>query len=616
MPENRKRLEKDIDSAIVHRCIELKFPRDSILNPEYVRKIDRSRQMPLFRNFIERVYSKDKVSCIRNNLLIHSCKKDNQTRHNTKNDPAQLKLLSEARVLKKHIEIAAQKHDGLKQIEKKLIKQLKDRDNESEKIPTIKKVEMKNVRTSILEAKLSTMQDQLEKGKKLNLDLNKLFMKQPLPRTFAQMDTNLNDTNNKEIDKSLESIEFFYESSRRGENISPNALWNDVTKSLGVIPNYNIFERIIKKMEHQCSVLSNNTSLASLDNNSKFPSLANDEHLLLDLKHHLINEGVEANIKKKDIEKINAICVESINKEVDKLQSLSISFDESLECDGGGIKGEFITLKVRLFLIEGKIKFANESVEKLNQKLEGAKDLPITYKIAIEENQTAREIIGCKINKIQQSIAQMHQIKEAITALRLSMRYAIQREKKMNTRQNNIHTMLNLKRSENAYTPKHHDELQRFLDIPFEKFSSKNEIIFNPFNYNFDFDDKADKLLPMRFQNFKFLLNSLREFFHFMQKVKQINGKILFETPNELVFDSFHDKLMMNREAIAEFLDEIVKINVTVNSSLRDLNYLTDYTIQNPLKKFVPSRKVDGKTFKETEEEFKLYYNMFKNDQL
>lgn len=69
-----------------------------------------------------------------------------------------------------------------------------------------------------------------------------------------------------------------------------------------------------------------------------------------------------------------------------------------------------------------------------------------------------------------------------------------------------------------------------------------------------------------------------------------------------------------NREAIYEDLDKISKVNLKTKSILNQTGVLYNSALNNIFRRFVhTSKKFEGKTFREFENEFNLYYNMIKD---
>lgn len=117
----------------------------------------------------------------------------------------------------------------------------------------------------------------------------------------------------------------------------------------------------------------------------------------------------------------------------------------------------------------------------------------------------------------------------------------------------------------------------------------------------------------MNLSNF---MKSLKHTFEFNRNLRELaaSPKPKVEVIEDFSSTDLEKQRESNRNTILELLENITKTNVVTRSVLRESNLLYKYACDNPLKKFVPiNKKFEGKTFREYENEFNLYYKMFKN---
>lgn len=70
-----------------------------------------------------------------------------------------------------------------------------------------------------------------------------------------------------------------------------------------------------------------------------------------------------------------------------------------------------------------------------------------------------------------------------------------------------------------------------------------------------------------------------------------------------------------NYERISELLDIIPSLHGTTTRILENVDNYFEYLLNNPLRKYVPPSKLfNGKTYKEYENEYTLYYRMLKGN--
>jgi hypothetical protein len=463
------------------------------------------------------------------------------------------------------------------------------------------------LRADILKAKSMVLEDKISQ----ELELTKKI-KSASPVQYSA-DISL-DAMREAVKLCLNELKAFY---RDAESNPTNVakLWNNIKKHLENVPNIYIFQTIMKQLD----VLSEETAKLNSSLPPKKSSVTIQEDLVPKIKQMLLTSGIEAMAQKAKLEEVTAECSAHINQITDELEGLfNNSFEDSYQEDD--VVGEFVSVTLKNLVLKAKIQHANEIVRE-RKRDEGARDkTEKQYATTVQDTRNIYNSIEEKVYSVQQCVAQFHLMQQKLNFGKISMIHLVQ-DLKHSCRYQNNRTTLSLVPTGDAATPQHPVELQAFLDIPIDRFNCSGKTVLYELSRSHALINDEGVLLLLKNSNLD--ISTLSSLVESMKKSIEMNLKLLavttvikpsFSIPSPIPISDLQRKLNANREETAELLDQITKTNVTTKSLLRDFLLLYKYSLTNPLKNFVPAtRKFQGKTYKAYENDYNLYYGMFKD---
>lgn len=464
----------------------------------------------------------------------------------------------------------------------------------------------KETRVNILRAKAINLKEQIEK----EADFEKKIRSVSPPKYSAEM--NVEDMK-QGIKQCLSMLNTFYSNSS-----SQNAeqLWANLRNVLNSVPNIFTFQTILKQLN------LNNNALEQLISSLPVETSSNSalQELMLKLKQHQIIAGIELLSQKRKSSHVKSACSEAIRNVTNELEdNLNVSTEYSFGFSDEDVVADYVSVMLKQLVLQGKYEYANSVVNRLRGQSDGMEKANKLHMLAMQDTQKLYELIEEKLSDVQQSIAQLFKISLKLNFVKISMTHLVQ-DVKTSSKQLDMSRILKMTTPGEDVIPEHLNELRAFLDTPVVRFENISNIVASELSYKHEFDDEAVAVLTERkhlfVPDFNQLQDSMKNSFALHWKLQPTALKIetKIKCPPEMPISELKKQLRVNRESICELFDEITKSNVATKSLLRENHLLYEYSLKNPLKKFIPSsKKFDGKSFKAYETEFNLYYNMLKD---
>lgn len=489
-------------------------------------------------------------------------------------------------------------------------------------IPDIRKVKIEElnredeVKNDIMLAKRINLDEEIEKEEELEKKIVSVT-----PMKFCAS-LKIEDMN-KSFTKCLSLLKSFYESLESSkETSSSSKLWNDIKEALNNTPNIFMFQTILKHLGDNCEAVKQFES-SVIDSKTEL-----EQQLLPNLNKRVITSGIELLSIKSKLRVLKTQCSESISSVTSSLEGVNNSYNFSFQYEDEDLVGDFIAMLLNRLVMQGKIKYVNTVVAELKQR---AIDQDIVMKDFALMTQDLRSIytsIGEKVTTVQQEIAQMHHINNKLNFGKISMMHLVQDMKNSRKYQEMNRTMLNLSMSVSStkeiVVPQHRAELQAFLELPMKFLDFDSDSVAFELKKNhlllLAADEDSMAVLARQadcdFSTLNKFIESVKKNFKvgdLLQSVlTMVEPKV--EIPEDISIADLQKRLETNREAITELLDNITSTNDCAKTLLKQAGDLYQYLLTNPLRKFIPeSIKVNGKSFKEYENVFNLYYKMIKD---
>lgn len=460
----------------------------------------------------------------------------------------------------------------------------------------------------ILKAKFLQLEEQISSEKAAEQALNSIF-----PPKYSP-DMKISEMNHG-FKRCLQLLKSFYDSERHNE-ASIRELWSNLRTVLRSIPNIFAFQAILRQMDVQ------NSALAQVDSSLLEKKDSSINPLISKMNLQLILSGIECVSRKNKLQEIKSLCSEKIQSVTNELEGICSSSEFSFQYDeDDDVVGDFVSVMLKYLNIQGKLAHGTALVTQLKPQVEeniSAKQ----YEIVTQERLNINNELKSKISTVQQTIAQIWQMKEKVNLGKISMLHMVQDLKNNCKNQEMNRTIMNSTLLAESSGPDHVGELKLFIETPITNFDSTSDEVA------FEFDriqlmqssEIVSLLFNLRFgdvMNIRHFLESMQRSFELSQKLQsalavKIDPKV--EEIPESALSELCKQRDRNRETVCEILDRILKVNVNTKSILREFDVLYKFALKNPLKHFIdPSQKFLGKSYKEYESEFNLYYNMTKD---
>lgn len=465
----------------------------------------------------------------------------------------------------------------------------------------------KDINASILQAKSIVLDEQIEKEIALQKKIKSVL---PAKYSVALRIEDMNEA----FRRSINLLRAFYEEVEiSNDSPSSASIWKNLREMLRTIPNIFIFQAILKEMDQNNVALNEIISKYSEGITTHPPS-----QLILKASKLLITASVEGVAQKRKLRKIKPTCSESIQNLTNELEGIMVTDDSFQFDEDDDIVRDYVSVLIKYLMLQGKLDLGKAVAEELKTQI---KEKEIAeYAAIVKETRNNYNIIDSIVLMAQQSIAQMYQINEKLNFGQISMTHLVQDLKASFKYQNVNRSMMNMTLSEGSSIPSYKSELQLFLDTPIEHFDFTSKRVAFELRKNHLLKDP--ELAPLfkhisgEIMYLKGFVDSMKKFFAMSEKMRPVllHVEPKADFPEEFSTAELNKKRNMNREAISEVLDEITKTNVTSKSHLRLANVLVNYSLTNPFRKLIPAtRKFEGRSYREYENEFNIYYNMIKD---
>lgn len=354
---------------------------------------------------------------------------------------------------------------------------------------------------------------------------------------------------------------------------------------------------------------------------------------LLSQLHTLhITTAIKICSSQSNLDKLNNVCTEQIQTVSDQIEKIFQEFSYFPDNDEDFI-GEFIPVYLQKLYMQGQINFTQSKIDEL--KLENSKNKQklSSLESLVQEVAEVYNTISLNAEKLQENIANFHLIKEKLNYSKVTIIYMLQdmlssnqkfnrtlMNQSINSPDQTVFAENNSLAVTEAVLPKFLNELQTFLEIPFERFikSFLNlELDAKPNFLLFSGDDKIlNGLDSAHLLTINGFLEEINGNFGWYENVMK-NFKDFSVASNNLLKISQEDLKRVeaaNHERILETLDKITETNVKIAAILRKVNNYYQFSLENPLKKFVPATKTfNGRTYKEFESDYLMYFRMLKS---
>ena len=574
------------------------------------------QNLSFFELFIQKVDTKYAIEKIRKNILIAhmtNSVKEKNVRIQNHLVPAEFAKYVKYMNLKEKIKGLKERQHFQKHEENIKIETLQTNDVKIIKLK--ENARLTKIKADILQAKSININKNIEE----ELELQKKI-KDVTPAKFSSSDSI--DDFYRNILKCIETFkEYSTESFNLDNNSTKDKFWKKIESFLKKVPNNIIFQIVMKQINSKIedSILAVTTSSTFDDQQIKI-----SEKLLPYLYEQKIILGIEYLAQKKRLETSKERCAEHIQAFESEVESLmNSSMDFSFQLDEDDIVSEFVSELIAKVNLEGKIQFYTNNISSMKQQVE-ANTCIYEYEQLVNDTRSIYSFIDEKITAVQDHVAQVHQINEKINFSKIVINRMIQTMKLQKAQQHNRsllnqtlnNTVIAVNKETEVSLPKHEYEIQQFLDIPINTFD--NAMATDKYWILSD-ENVVSNLIQIegKFTNPHHFLNLLDKRIKFGNKIKSLYTEIQSQIDQKDSKDVNYDELQKQRdencEEISSMFDKISRLNVSIKSNLKNINLLYSFTLENPLKKFVPkSKKFDGKSYDSYEKEYMLYYKMIK----
>lgn len=466
----------------------------------------------------------------------------------------------------------------------------------------------KKIRINILQAKIMSTDEDMRKEMDLKLKIGTVS---PVEFSASMKVEELKIA----VMKSLSLLKEFYDIKEAKDHAY---IWSTIRNTLS-IPNVFIFQAILEQVDKESEVLN--------QFESKIGAAASVPQIVPKLQQQLLVSGIKLIECKSQLYRNKSACgekVQDFTNELDKNLNSSIEYSFQYEEDDDTV-GDYISIQLKHWILQGKLEHVSAFLTQLKENSKMKLDKPREYTTIVQDTQKIYELIEIHMLEAQQNIAYIYQINEKLNFGKISMVHLIQDLKTTCKHQAlNRHLMISPTMSPTfvKQVPPHFKEVSSFLECSINQFNSSSpgvrfELQKNHFLANEDEIAELFKQLNVDVENTpKNILLSMKEELkgrHSFLSISQ-NLKSSSFCLKQFSISELRTQCEKNRSSIIETLDKISKINNQTKYLLSDTNSLYKYFLINPLRKFVPpSQKFEGKSFKEYESDFNLYYRMLKN---
>ncbi|CAO1401419.1 unnamed protein product [Diamesa hyperborea] len=610
-------------------CAKMGCPQDGIPKESSLETLFRSKLCLVLNGLLQKVETKQHVDMVRKQILVNNILliKD-QTVLSTatskfpviyQNYVSSSKLQERIRETEKRVfDLKRQQKLSFENIQQKSIK----------KIQVDKTLSSINAKHDILLAKSLQLDTVIMEEKELDEKITSV--------TPAKLLTNgmKDDFVRSSIKNCIDDLKVFYEDfdSIQSDEYALKSikmkLWTKLRTQLTNIPNSLVWAVLSKLLEENIEVITQYSAESTPELTSTNKTV--EAILLPKLQTQHIIKAIELHTMKKKISNLKDNCADYISCFTDDLErQMSGEIDNSFISSDDDILGDYIEAFIKRYYVQGSIIYANTQIDNLKMDIEKNRILLSDFQKMIQDTKIIYDNIDEKVATTQKSVAQLYLIKDKLNFSKISMMHMLQSIKSTNNQQLN-RTMMNQTIANNSNEmnnissaiisvniPKHINELQTFLETPLEKLRKTSWNLDYELNTNYLVEDV--EILPLvilsggQLLTLHGLLEEMKKNFELSKKLSAAAKDV--EANQSLSIDinpiALKEQSRLNNEAINEFIDKISRTNVSTKGLLRKTRKYLDFSMKNPLRKFIPAtKKFNGTTYIEYEAEFMMYYRM------
>ncbi|XP_034479494.1 augmin complex subunit dgt5 [Drosophila innubila] len=650
-------------------------PPSALPTEDALKSIFKSGHSQLFKQLQSRIQPRQVVQEVRENLLIAKVAQIE----------GKVVPICERSFLPRQLQIHLKMKDLDKKkqnAEQRLVDAKKSVDEEAAAIKTkniqIVKAKQKNElqrsRINLLKLKLESLNKNYEEELQ-----NKMLIQSTIPVKLSCKNAS-EKLATQAVKQALKELENFYITCNEDENNphqleeSKSRLWTEMRQIFVNTPNVMIFNAIMKIKDEQLQhMMMMNKSSLNVDRSNSVELSKFDVKLLktqADLMGIVANYMCAQNEVKQLEEsyvRIYGTFVDELQKKVNNFNGINSEEDEEKSEE---IISDFILQYNMRNFYKARNEFFEEQIEKLHLEMEtGAKQLE-NHEMLLASIKQMYNDMNTSINRIQQDVVQLSQIKEKIlysknvlknllddmhqtnkthmlsTKLKGNMSLmgmesfclandSVLSSTKLDIDANATITGMNntLVRSYDNATlmnpgatavgppsfqvPCHLLELNTFLETSFEKFSFFPRacsflLLANPLIVDSQELASTVRLVPGHLLTPLGALQEVRKRILWASSIAAHSTDLKLNL-EPLIVDPHHLKMKARRQhdKIVQYLDNIEALGVKTQHRLQRAERIYQFILENPLRQYVPPKiKVKNASYADYESEFKLYYRI------
>ncbi|XP_013097699.2 augmin complex subunit dgt5 [Stomoxys calcitrans] len=411
-------IEADVEAFRVW-ATKLGCPQEAMPSEDALKSVFKSRQRDLFCNLMRRVRPRQEVKDIRENILIHK----------TEKIKGQVVSVCERSFLPQEMQNQLKMQD-LKKKHNDMKQNLEEHKKKYETLGV--SIKTKNIQIANMGNKCEQLEARVHifdfKSKALDKCLKREEEnKEKILATMPVILTNDNKSEqkaNEAVLKALKELEDFYTLSEQGSNYqilqeAKTKLWSNVRQIFSNIPNFLIFNTILRlkeeQLQHIMSLNKTTTNDSHLAAHGSVEPLSNFEIHFMKTQANLL--GI--------IGKYLAACQERKNLELefpktyedfeDKLLEKVKIFNADLDTEQSEeIMRNYVVEYNFLNFIKGENEYLVQQIEALKAEIESSQKYLENHEVLLGSIKNVYGEISASVNRIQYDMMQLSQIKDRI----------------------------------------------------------------------------------------------------------------------------------------------------------------------------------------------------------
>ncbi|KAL9913463.1 augmin complex subunit dgt5 [Glossina fuscipes] len=665
-------IEDDID-AFREWATQLGCAQTALPSKDALKSVFKSRQRDLFCNLMRRVKPRNECQSIREKILINELEKLNDL----------VIPVSKGAFLPKAMQIHLKVQD-LKKQQKDLQKFVEDRKKEYEGLSS--NIKAKNIqiikfesRCEILEAKILILE-----FKSQDLDVKLKTEEENRKKILSTIPVVLTSENKSEakaaeaVNEAIRKLKQFYEfcvENKSSQQLSEakSKLWSDMRQIYSRVPNFMLFNAIMRLKEEQ---LQDITNLSKTVNNDSHLMLLSKEDCsefefnLLRTKVNLLGLSVKYLVARQERQQLDSqflrLYCEFEPKLLEKVKMFNTHVED--EKTEETLREYIVQYNARIF-IKGQNESLLQHIDSLKAEIDSTTRDVEHHEILLGSVKDIYNRISISVNRIRYEMSQLSQIKDRIIyskglmehqlhslqpAMRAKSRIKVNN---INDNQNflqlsdifetspdevfcstkldfddNASALNNTTFSQRSFynsdvtlmpqaqpitLPPHTMELSTFAELPLERLNCvPKECLFllspNPLIIETRELTSTIQLAPGILLTPFGALQEVRKHIMWAELIAAHSNSIKLNSDICIVdISALKLKAKQEHDRIAELLDKIHDTTNNTMHQLERLNKLYDFIIANPLRHFIPiTKKFNNQSYCEYEAEFELYYRM------